>query len=150
MGAPARSLAAVLGGSKELAIFESLALRKGEPLSATDICRFSGVAWATTHRRLNDWEARGVVTAADRDGKAQKYLLNLGSPAVRALSHAVTLAVLELLDSDLSREGVNEGELLPRLPWVEVTDSSLESLKWLTPSMPAVSGDKGLLAALAC
>jgi hypothetical protein len=147
MDAPVRSLGRLLGGSKELSMFEAMAVRSDVPLSAEEIRRYSGVSWATTHRRLHDWLALGVVKTAGREGKADKFVLNLNSPAIRALTHAVNATIIELLDSDLAREGVQESDLGTTLPLVELTDLSLDAMAWENESTSTVSCSGVLLAA---
>ncbi len=130
MKPPARSFAALLGGSRELSMFEALALRPEATLSAAEISRLAGVAWATTHRRLNEWEARGVVVDAGREGKAQLYRLNGGSPAIRALSHGINLAVSEILESDLRVEGIREPADEQADQILELIDQNLDQIEW--------------------
>jgi hypothetical protein len=111
----ARTLSEVLGGSKELAVFEAFALRNDRSLSVKDASLIADVAWATAHRMVNDWTMRGVLDQVGKTGKANLYHLNLDSPTVRALSRAVNTAVRELLEADLMTEGVEERLLLPAI-----------------------------------
>lgn len=119
-----RSVADVLGGSRELAIFEAFATRGHARLSAADVERHSGVSWATVHRRLNEWVTSKVVEPAGKEGKAVLYTLNTDSAAVRALAKAINIAILEMFESDLAEEGMPEDELQHR-PTVRVLDRRL-------------------------
>jgi hypothetical protein len=112
----ARTLSAVLGGSKELAVFEAFALRNEQALSVKDASLLAKVAWATAHRLVSDWAIRGVLDEAGKVGKARQYHLNLDSPTVRTLSRVVNMAVRELLQADAVAEGMPESALSP---WLE-------------------------------
>jgi len=140
MKPPARSFAALLGGSRELAMFEAFALRPEIALSAADVSHFSHVTWATTHRRLNDWEAHGVVVGAGKAGKARLYRLNGDSPAIRALSHGISLAVSEILASELRREGVREPSEKRVDQVFELIDQDIEYLEWDEPNTAITNG----------
>lgn len=142
----ARTLSDLLGGSKELALFEAFALRKRVPLTATDVCNYSGVSWATVHRRLEDWQALGVVHVVGKEGKALKYQLNLQSPGVRALTRAVNLALREMLEDEMLQEGVPESEMVsaPKLvsikagehfEWGDRLRAKPKLIAGLTPNM---------------
>jgi hypothetical protein len=141
MTAPVRSVAGLLGGSKELALFEALAVRNDSSLSAAEISRLSGVSWATTHRRLDTWEALGVVRAAEKVGKAQKYVLNLASPGIRALAQAVNITIAEIFESAILHEGVPLDTANPAPALVEVTDWSTDQFEWENRPEPTVSWD---------
>ncbi|MCI4363541.1 MAG: hypothetical protein L3K13_04470 [Thermoplasmata archaeon] len=130
MTPPQRSLASLLGGSKELALFEAMAIRRDISLSAAEISRLSGVAWATTHRKLKAWEPLGVVVWSGREGKADKFALNMQSPAIRSLSQAVAAIAVEMLDTDLLHEGAPAESLGDCLPFFHVTGESLERVRW--------------------
>ena len=106
-----RTLSAALGGCKELALFETFALRPYKDLSAKDVERMSGLAWATIHRRLKDWEALGLVRETRKDGKAHLYQLNRNNPTVVALSKAVTVGAAELIQAELLSKGVKRDAL---------------------------------------
>lgn len=98
-----RTLSAALGGCSELSLFEAFAFRTPYPLTATQACRFSGVPWATVHRRIRDWEFSGILSVVGKEGKAKKYSLNTESPTINILSKAVKSAVVELFNSELVR-----------------------------------------------
>jgi hypothetical protein len=137
-----RTLSSVLGGNRELALFEAFALRPGAALTAVEASRFSKVAWATAHRRINEWEARGILEVVGKTGKAPQYVLNLGSPSIRVLARAVNVAVRELLDADLTDESVEMGfQNAPEI-LVEIRDVAMEHLTWDTPSYFGVADDE--------
>jgi len=128
----ARTLSEVLGGCKELAVFEAFALRNNHALSVKDASLLANVAWATAHRMVNEWSLRGLLDQAGKLGKANLYHLNLASPTVRALSRAVNSAVRELLEADLLAEGLPEKLFAPRVQDLQVGDK----FRWAGASAP--------------
>lgn len=106
-----RTLSAALGGCKELALFETFALRPNKPLSAKDIERMSGLAWATIHRRLKDWSQLGLIREVHKEGKAQFYQLNRSNPSAAALVRAVNIGAAELIQAELAHRGTLRGDL---------------------------------------
>ncbi|MGP8078733.1 MAG: hypothetical protein ACLQC7_08200 [Thermoplasmata archaeon] len=108
-----RTLSNALGGSRELAVFEAFALREDAALSIPDISDYSDVAWATVHRMIRDWVAKGILTPVGKRRKATLYRLNLQSPTIQLLARTSQLAVREMLDSDLLDEGFPEYALSP-------------------------------------
>lgn len=95
-----RTLSAILGGSPELALFEAFAFRSEVPLSPAQASRFSGVAWATAHRKIIEWDTHGILSCVGKEGKSNLYVLNSYSKTVNILSKAVRTAVIELFDSE--------------------------------------------------
>jgi hypothetical protein len=108
-----RTLSNALGGSRELALFEAFALRSDSALSIPDASDFAGVAWATAHRLVQAWVAKGVLQAVEKRRKSLLYRLNLESPTIQLLARAAQLAIRERLDSDLLDEGFPEFALEP-------------------------------------
>lgn len=98
-----RTLSAILG-SPALALFEAFAFRQGIPLTPAQASRFSGVAWATAHRKIIDWESSGILRPVGKDGKGILYVLNNNSETVRVLAKALQIAVTELYDSEEKTE----------------------------------------------
>lgn len=87
-------------------MFEAFALRGDRALDAREVSEYSGVSWATVHRRIREWETLGLIEFAWKKGKAEKYRLNLESRTVHILAQAVQSAVQELFESDLASEGL--------------------------------------------
>ncbi len=107
-----RTLSALLGGNKDVALLEAFALRDEQALTASDAVELSGMAWATAHRRIKDWTDSGVLSEVGRTGKAPLYRLNTSSAAVYALVRGLKLIASELFESDLMAEqGLVEREL---------------------------------------
>lgn len=108
---PEGTISEVLGGCPELALFEAFALRKDRPLTPAEASRFANVAWATAHRRIQDWRMLGVLEPVGKEGKATKYQLNLASPSVWALTRAVNVAARELAEAEMREVGFSREEL---------------------------------------
>jgi hypothetical protein len=94
-----RTLSAVID-SPELALFEAFAFRNDRPLSPADASRFSGVTWATAHRKIIDWDAKGILAHVGKEGKADLYMLNSHSETVKSLIKVVRNAVIEILENE--------------------------------------------------
>lgn len=122
-----RTLSAALGGSRELALFEAFALRPGQALSAVEAAKLSKVAWATAHRRISEWDSRGVLRSVGKAGKAPLYELNLMSHSIRILAKAINVAVAELLAADLMTESPNKSQDDEPIPVVELTKLTWEA-----------------------
>jgi hypothetical protein len=126
-----RTLSAVLGGSPELALFEAFAFRSDTPISPVQASRFSGVAWATAHRKILDWESNGVLSCVGKDKKSNLYVLNSNSETVRILAKAVRTAVIELFESESDEIPalVDEVECRPSQQIFEMT-GEIDKLNW--------------------
>lgn len=107
----ARTLSSLMGGNRDVALLEAFAFRDPKPVSATDACALSGMAWATAHRRIAGWMAAGILTVDSFKGKAPLYRLNTESQAVAAMVRGLRLVLTEMLESDLLREGMSETDL---------------------------------------
>lgn len=103
-----RTLSNVLGGSRELALFEAFALRPEAPLSIPEVVEFSRVSWATAHRLIVIWAERGILRPAEKRRKAVLFQLNMESPTVALLAHTAQLAAREMFEADLLDEGFPE------------------------------------------
>ena len=132
-----RTLSAVLGGSPELALFEAFAFRGEIPISPVDASRFSGVAWATAHRKIVEWTANGVLNCVGKVGKSKLYVLNSKSQIVNILSKAVRSAVVELFEAE------NKVVTNPN-PEVEILTQTIElsgkpeDFEWVNPSVMTI------------
>ena len=132
-----RTLSAVLGGSPELALFEAFAFRAGTPISPVDASRFSGVAWATAHRKIVEWAVNGVLNCVGKEGKSKLYVLNSKSQTVNILSKAVRSAVVELFEAEnkLVANPNPDVEISPRT--IELSGKP-EDFKWANTSVVTV------------
>ena len=126
-----RTLSAVLGGSPELALFEAFAFRGDTAISPADASRFSGVAWATAHRKIIEWTVNGVLNRKGRVGKSNLYVLNSKSEAVNILSKAVRTAVIELFDSE-NEVPTDPVPLAKDTPQTFEVNGNVEELAWWT------------------
>lgn len=139
-----RTLSAILGGSPELALFEAFAFRSEMPLSPAQASRFSGVAWATAHRKVIEWDTRGILSCVGKDGKSNLYVLNTHSETVKILSKAVRTAVIELFDSE-NEETVTSEDVIesPLLAQSFKVSGEVDEIPWSNPAIiqiaPALS-----------
>jgi len=107
----ARTLSALLGGNRDVALLEAFAFRDPQPISASDACALSKMSWATAHRRIDAWTSASMLEVVGFKGKAPLYRLNSASPAVAAVVRGLRLVLAEMLDSDLLQEGLTEPDL---------------------------------------
>lgn len=138
MNLNSRTLSSVLGGSPELALFEAFAFRNDIPLTPVQASRFSGVAWATAHRKIVEWTATGVLCLVGKYGKSNLYALNTHSETVNILAKAVRTAIIELFDSENTDISTPMDELEKPAQIFEVS-GTIDELPWMTPTILRVT-----------
>lgn len=140
MNTNSRTLSATLGGSPELALFEAFAFRNDTPLSPAQASRFSGVAWATAHRKIIQWEVNGILSRVGKEGKSNLYVLNSNSETVNILSKAVRTAVIELFESEDIESPSSEVLYYSKVPSQSFeTKGQVGDMKWTNPVRIMVS-----------
>lgn len=138
MNTDIRTLSAILG-SPELALFEAFAFRQGIPLTAAQVSRFSGVAWATAHRKITDWETTGILIAVGKEGKGTLYVLNTESETVSVLAKALQIAVSELYDSEKISATPLPVDVIPaRKVQIFKVERTLEKPRWRIENIKGV------------
>ncbi len=130
-----RTLSAVIG-SPELALFEAFAIRNDRPLSPADASRYSGVAWATAHRKIIEWDTKGLLSYVGKDGKADLYVLNSHSETVNNLAKVVRNAVIEIYDNEKDETKISACEHVEEInEQVFVVSGEVDKISWNVDKM---------------